>query len=78
MGLKLFQNIIEDLKSELGGKFEDLIIALMTPPADYLCKQLNKAMKGLGTNEHCLVEILCSHDNAAIHDIVEAYERCKR
>lgn len=72
-----FQNLIEDLKSELGGKFEDLIVALMYPPTDYLCKQLHKAMKGLGTDESCLVEILCSHNNAEVQEIVEAYERCE-
>lgn len=49
----------------------------MTPPAEYLSRQLNKAMEGLGTNEHSLVEILCSHDNAAIQEVVEAYEKCK-
>ena len=71
------QDIIEDLKSELGGHFEDVIIALMLPPADYLCKQLHKAMEGLGTDEHTLVEILCSKSNKEVKEIVEAYERCK-
>lgn len=72
-----FQNLIEDLKSELGGKFEDLIVALCLPPVDYLCKQLHKAMSGIGTDEQCLVEILCSHSNKEIQEIVEAYERRK-
>jgi len=76
-GLYISQDLIEDLKSELGGKFEDLIVALCLPPVDYLCKQLHKAMKGAGTDEECLVEILCSHSNAEIAEIVEAYERCK-
>ncbi|KAL0272471.1 UNVERIFIED_CONTAM: hypothetical protein PYX00_005427 [Menopon gallinae] len=69
------RNLIEDLKSELGGKFEDVIVALMYPPVDYLCKQLHKAMKGFGTDESCLVEILCTHNNTEIQEIVEAYER---
>ncbi|PSN38711.1 Annexin B10, partial [Blattella germanica] len=69
------RDIIEDLKSELGGHFEDVIVALMYPPADYLCKQLHKAMEGMGTDEHTLIEILCSKSNKEVKDIVEAYER---
>ncbi|KAK7794126.1 hypothetical protein R5R35_012613 [Gryllus longicercus] len=68
-------DIIEDLKGELGGHFEDVIVALMRPPADYLCKQLNNAMEGAGTDENTLIEIICSKTNEEIKDIVEAYER---
>ncbi|XP_033231058.1 annexin B10 isoform X1 [Belonocnema kinseyi] len=68
------RNIIEDLKSELGGKFEDVILALMTPPVDFMAKQLHKAMSGIGTEEEALVEILCSRDNREVGEIVEAYE----
>jgi annexin A7/11 len=68
--------LIEDLKSELGGKFEDVIVGLMDPPVDYLCKQLHKAMKGMGTDEQSIVEIICSRNNKEIKEIVTAYERC--
>jgi annexin A7/11 len=71
------QDLIEDLKSELGGHFEDAIVALMIPPVDYLCKQLHKAMEGMGTDEHTLIEILCSKSNKEVGDIVTAYERCE-
>ena len=71
------QDLIEDLKSELGGHFEDVIVALMIPPVDYLCKQLHKAMEGMGTDEHTLIEILCSKSNKEVGEIVTAYERCK-
>lgn len=71
------QDLIEDLKSELGGHFEDVILALVRPPADYLCKQLHMAMEGMGTNEHTLIEILCSRSNSEVQDIVTAYERSK-
>lgn len=71
------QDLIDDLKSELGGHFEDVIVALVIPPADYLCKQLHKAMEGMGTDEHTLIEILCSRSNKEVKEIVAAYERCK-
>ncbi|CAB3227318.1 unnamed protein product [Arctia plantaginis] len=69
------RDIIEDLKSELGGHFEDVIVALMMPPEEYLCKELHKCMDGLGTDEATLVEILCTRTKQEIAAIVEAYER---
>lgn len=68
------RDIIEDLKSELGGKFEDLIVALMYDPLEYLCKQVHKAMSGIGTNEEALVEILCTKSNEEIQELVAKYE----
>ncbi|XP_013170277.1 PREDICTED: annexin B10 isoform X5 [Papilio xuthus] len=69
------RDLIEDLKSELGGHFEDVIVALMLPPEEYLCKELNKCMEGLGTDESVLIEILCTRTKKEIADIVQAYER---
>lgn len=71
---ELGRDLIEDLKSELGGKFEDVIIGLMLPPEKYLCKQLHKAMDGIGTNEKALIEILCSLNNEQIKAVVDCYE----
>ncbi|XP_058975020.1 annexin B10-like [Musca domestica] len=68
------RDLIEDLKSELGGKLEDVIIALMTPPVEYLCKQLHEAMACMGTDESTLVEILCTKSNEEMSEIVKCYE----
>lgn len=69
------QNLLEDLKSELGGNFEDVIIGLMLPPVEYICRELNKAMSGVGCDTMALAEILCSRSNKEIKDIVTNYER---
>jgi annexin A7/11 len=66
--------LIADLKKELGGNFEDVIIALMMPTVEYCAKQCHKAIKGLGTNEDLLVEILCSRPADEVKEIAAAYE----
>lgn len=73
----LERDLIKDLKSELGGKFEDVIVGLMMPPEQYLCKQLNKAMKGIGTDESALIEIICTKSNQEIKRLVGVYEDSK-
>lgn len=69
--------MISDLKSELSGKFEDLVVALMTPTYDFLAKELHNAVDGVGTNEETIIEILCTASNAEIHNIKAAYRKCK-
>ncbi|KXJ26438.1 annexin A5 [Exaiptasia diaphana] len=69
------RDLIKDLKSELGGHFEDVVIALMTPPEEYDAGLLRKAIKGLGTDEAMLIEILSTRTNAEIIAIKNAYKR---
>jgi len=70
---ELGRDLIADLKSELGGKFESVIVGLMMSTADYCAKQLHKAMKGAGTDEETLVEILCSRTFDEVKQIADAY-----
>ncbi|VDN54426.1 unnamed protein product [Dracunculus medinensis] len=69
------KDLISDLKSELSGDFEDLILALMEPPAKYDALQMRKAMAGLGTKESVLIEIMCSRNNAQILDLRNIYRQ---
>ncbi|GIY61998.1 hypothetical protein CDAR_163852 [Caerostris darwini] len=69
------KDLIDDLKSELSGNFEQVILALMKPTHDYLASELRKAISGIGTDENVLIEILCTRTNQEIWSINEAYTR---
>ena len=66
-------DLLEDFKKELSGNFLETVISLFYTPVDFDCYQLNKAMKGLGTNEDTLIEILASRDNERIIEIKKRY-----
>ncbi|NXT56518.1 ANXA6 protein, partial [Pluvianellus socialis] len=68
------KDLIADLKYELTGKFERLIVSLMRPPAYSDAKEIKDAIGGIGTDEKCLIEILASRTNQEIHDLVAAYK----
>lgn len=69
------KDLIDDLKSELSGNFEKVILGLMMPTNDFLATELHKAISGIGTDEDVLIEILCTRSNQEIWLINEAYSR---
>ncbi|KAK7068854.1 hypothetical protein SK128_000747 [Halocaridina rubra] len=69
------RNLVKDLKKELSGHFEDLVLALLTPLDEFLAQELHDAMARMGTNEGDLIEILCTRDNTSLHAIRQAYLR---
>ena len=68
------RDLLKDLKSELSGKFEDATLALFKDPIEYDCYSLYQAMKGAGTNEDTLIEILASRPNYYINQIKQKYK----
>ncbi|XP_069599983.1 annexin A5 isoform X1 [Ranitomeya imitator] len=67
------RDLVDDLKSELTGKLEKVIIALMTPSNLYDAYELRHAIKGAGTDENVLIEILASRTPVEISHIKKVY-----
>ncbi|KAH1170513.1 hypothetical protein KIL84_001498 [Mauremys mutica] len=67
------RDLVDDLKSELTGKFETLIVALMRPAQLFDAHELKHALKGAGTNEKVLTEILASRTTAELQNIKQVY-----
>ncbi|KAJ0019481.1 hypothetical protein NQD34_007050 [Periophthalmus magnuspinnatus] len=62
------------LKSALKGDLEEVVLGLLKTPSQYDAELLKQAMKGLGTDEDTLVEILASRTNNEILAVKAAYK----
>uniref|UniRef100_A0A8C9FA38 Annexin n=1 Tax=Pavo cristatus TaxID=9049 RepID=A0A8C9FA38_PAVCR len=68
------QDLIKDLKSELSGNFEKTILAMMKTPVMFDAYEIKEAVKGIGTDENCLIEILASRSNEHIQELNRVYK----
>jgi len=69
------RDFVTDIKSECGGKFLDVLIALCTPPAEYDAMLIKKAVAGLGTDESLLSEVICTRSQTELKEAAAAYQR---
>lgn len=53
------------------------MVGLMMPIPDFAAYSVKKAVKGLGTDEEVLIEVICTATNEELATIKEAYKRCK-
>lgn len=63
----------EILRKALTGHLEEVALALLKTPAQFDADELRAAMKGLGTDEDTLNEILASRTNREIREINRVY-----
>ena len=68
------KDLLADLKDELGGNFERAVLALFDTPVNYDARELRRAMKGAGTNEDTLIEIIGTRSNTRLKEIKEAFK----
>lgn len=67
--------IQDDFRSNLSGNFQEALVALFFMPLDYDCYQIYNAMKGFGTNEDTLIEIIGTRSNERLNQIKQRYEQ---
>ncbi|KAG5264953.1 hypothetical protein AALO_G00259810 [Alosa alosa] len=62
-----------DLKKALSGDLERLMLDLLLTPDEFDAQRLYQAMKGLGTDEETLLEVLCTRSAIQLKGITLAY-----
>ena len=60
---------VMQLHSEVGGDYRGVVMSLMRDPATRDAHWLRKAMKGVGTDESCLIEILVTRESDEIKEV---------
>lgn len=65
----------EDLKSELGGHFEEIVLALLKPHYEYEAENLHHAVHGAGTNEQIVIDVLCTKEGDELKKLKDAYKK---
>ena len=68
------RDLLDDLKSELSGNFQQLMLALFTDKYEYDAQQLYNAIKGIGTDEDTLIEIIGTRPGWMLKKIKKVYK----
>lgn len=72
------RNLERDVKSEVSGELESVLLGLLMNPPDLYCKYLKEAMAGLGTDEDTIIEILVTLPCALLKEIHDIYPKLYR
>ena len=68
------RDLLDDLKSDLSGNFGKVMLALYTDKYEYDAEQIYNAVKGLGTDEDTLIEIIGTRPGWMLKKIKTAYK----
>lgn len=65
--------LIDEFKRKFRGDFQELLIVLVTPTNEFLCRELFDALNQSGTDEDTLIQILVTISNREIFEINQKY-----
>ena len=68
------KDLIEEINSSLMGNFRRVMVDLFRTPQERDTIYLYKAMKGAGTDDETVIEIICSRSNVELQKIKEEYK----
>jgi hypothetical protein len=68
------RDLLQDLKSEVGGDLERLVLPLYMMPGEFDARLMEKAMYGIKNDVDLLVEVLCTRTNKEIEDMKNAWK----
>lgn len=69
------KDLIDDIRSETSGNFENILVSLLTQTSELYARELFEAMYGEGTDEDVLIEVMCTMSNYEIREIAAMFQR---
>jgi len=69
------RDLLEELKEELGEKFDDLTYALITTTAEYFSYEFNSLLEAENVDERALIEIVCTRSSDEVKEIISQYPK---
>ena len=72
------RNLLKDLKSELGGSYEKLVMSCYESAGEFDAKQVLAACNGVGFNSDLLIEVVCTRTNEQIASMKSAWSTSLR
>jgi annexin A7/11 len=69
------RDMIEDLKTETGGNFQETIIGMYLDPIEYDVTEIYNAIQGAGTDEDSISEIVGSRSNRRLQEVKALYKQ---
>jgi len=71
----LGKDLADDLSSELSGNYRSVVLGLLMLAPVYDAYELRAAIKGAGTEEACLIDVLASRTNSEIKTMSAFYKK---
>ncbi|GME64109.1 annexin [Neofusicoccum parvum] len=72
---RFMRDLLRDLEKETSGDFRDALLSVTRGPLQQDCHTVYNAIKGLGTKESDLNDVLCGRSNADMHAIRAEYRK---
>jgi len=72
---RFMRNLAQDIEKETSGYFEEGLLAIVRGPLEQDCFLVHSAIKGLGTKESMLDDVLIGRSNADINAIKAQYQQ---
>ena len=69
------KDLLKNVESETSGNFRNTLRALLLRPAWFEAGELRESVRGLGTDESALIDIVCTKSNAEMHALRDAYRQ---
>ncbi|KAK4961893.1 hypothetical protein LTR10_002386 [Elasticomyces elasticus] len=72
------RDLVKDVRSETSGYFREGLEAILRGPLDQDCHELHESIKGMGTKESAMNDVLLARPNADLNAIKQRYHQLYR